>query len=154
MLAFGLRVAFIRRIIRSIIRTIRADSVSCQQRGRRSLYGAQSEVVNMLENITLGQIAAVIAFVVALYGGIKYLKKEVKDAISEMLKDEFKSVDDKLDSDNKRIKELEKQNMFMYKAISLLLQDDLAILEHLRTNNSTGKMAEQEQKVQDFLIQR
>lgn len=108
----------------------------------------------MIETITLGQVAAVIAFVVALYGGIKYLKKEVKDAISEMLKDEFKSVDDKLDSDNKRIKELEKQNMFMYKAISLLLQDDLAILEHLRTNNSTGKMAEQEQKVQDFLIQR
>ena len=108
----------------------------------------------MLENITLGQVAAVIAFAVALIGGVKYLKKEVKDAISEMLKDEFKSVDDKLDSDNKRIKELEKQNMFMYKAISLLLQDDLAILEHLRTNNSTGKMAEQEQKVQDFLIQR
>lgn len=108
----------------------------------------------MIETITLGQIAAVIAFVVALYGGIKYLKKEVKDAISEMLKDEFKSVDDKLDSDNKRIKDLEDANKFMYKAISLLLQDDLAILEHLRTNNSTGKMAEQEKKVQEFLIER
>lgn len=108
----------------------------------------------MLENITLGQVAAVIAFVVALYGGIKYLKKEVKDAISEMLKDEFKSVDDKLDSDNKRIKDLEDANKFMYKAISLLLQDDLAILEHLRTNNSSGKMAEQEKKVQEFLIER
>lgn len=108
----------------------------------------------MLENITLGQVAAVIAFVVALYGGIKYLKKEIKEAISEMLKDEFKSVDEKLDNDNKRIKDLEDANKFMYKAISLLLQDDLAILEHLRTNNSTGKMAEQEQKVQDFLIQR
>ena len=108
----------------------------------------------MLENITLGQVAAVIAFAVALIGGIKYLKKEVKDAISEMLKDEFRSVDQKLDSDNKRIKDLEDANKLMYKAISLLLQDDLAILEHLRTNNSTGKMAEQEQKVQDFLIQR
>lgn len=108
----------------------------------------------MLENITLGQVAAIVAFVVALYGGIKYLKKEVKDAIAEMLKDEFKSMDDKLDNDNKRIKDLEDANKFMYKAISLLLQDDLAILEHLRTNNSTGKMAEQEQKVQEFLIQR
>ena len=108
----------------------------------------------MLENITLGQIAAVIAFAVALIGGVKYLKKEVKDAIQEMLKDEFKSVDEKLDKDNKRIKDLEDANNFMYKAISLLLQDDLAILEHLRTNNNTGKMAEQEQKVQDFLIQR
>ena len=108
----------------------------------------------MFENITIGQIAAFIAFVVALYTGVKYLKKELKEAITEMLEDEFKSVDEKLDKDNKRIKDLEDANKFMYKAISLLLQDDLAILEHLRTNNSTGKMAEQEQKVQEFLIQR
>ena len=154
MLAFGLRVVLCRRITRSIIRTTQAGSASWQQRDRRSSYGVQSEVMDMLENITLGQVAAIIAFAVALIGGIKYLKKEVKDAISEMLKDEFKSVDDKLDSDNKRIKDLEDANKFMYKAISLLLQDDLAILEHLRTNNSTGKMKEQEKKVQDFLIER
>lgn len=108
----------------------------------------------MIENITLAQIAALIAFIVALYGGVKYLKKELKDAITEMLQDEFKSVDEKLDSDNRRIKDLEEQNKFIYKAISLLLQDDLAILEHLRTENATGKMAEQEQKVQQFLIER
>ena len=108
----------------------------------------------MIENITLGQVATFVAFVVALYIGVKTLRKELKEAITEMLKDQFKSVDDKLDNDNKRLNELEKQNMFMYKAISLLLQDDLAILEHLRTNNSTGKMAEQEKKVQDFLIER
>lgn len=108
----------------------------------------------MLENVTLAQIAALIAFIVALYGGVKYLKKELKDAITEMLQDEFKSVDEKLDSDNRRIKDLEEQNKFIYKAISLLLQDDLAILEHLRTDNNTGKMAEQEQKVQQFLIER
>lgn len=108
----------------------------------------------MLENITMGQVAVTVAFVVALYGGVKYLKKELKDAITEMLKDEFKSVDEKLDNDNKRIKDLEDANKFMYKAISLLLQDDIAILEHLRTNNATGKMAAQEKKVQDFLIER
>ena len=59
-----------------------------------------------------------------------------------------------LDNDNKRIKALEEQSAFILRAISLLLQDDLAILEHLRTNNSTGKMAEQEQAVQKFLIER
>ena len=106
------------------------------------------------ESITVGQIAIFVAFVGALYGGVKYLKKEMKEAISEMLKDQFEDIDDKLDKDNKRIKDLEDANKFMYKAISLLLQDDLAILEHLRTNNSTGKMAEQEQKVQEFLIER
>lgn len=108
----------------------------------------------MFETITIGQLATFIAFVVALYGGVKYLKKELKEAITEMLKDQFSGVDDKLDNDNKRIKKLEDEMGFMYKAISLLLQDDIAILEHLRTNNATGKMAEQEQKVQEFLIHR
>lgn len=111
-------------------------------------------MVDFVQNITLGEIAAFVVFIGGLYLGVKQLKKELKEAITEMLKDQFESVDKKLDSDNKRIKELEDSNKFMYKAISLLLQDDLAILEHLRTNNSTGKMAEQEQKVQDFLIQR
>ena len=108
----------------------------------------------MIENITIGQVAVMIAFIVGLYGGVKYLKKELKDGIVEMLKDEFKGVDEKLDNDNKRIKALEDQSAFILKAISLLLQDDLAILEHLRTDNNTGKMAEQEQKVQKFLIER
>ena len=108
----------------------------------------------MYENITLGQIAAFILFIGALYAGVKYLKKELKDGVVEMLKDEFKGIDDKLDNDNKRIKALEDQTAFILKAISLLLQDDLAILEHLRTDNNTGKMAEQEEKVQAFLIER
>lgn len=108
----------------------------------------------MIENITLEQIAAAVLFIGGLIAGVKYLKKELKDGIVEMLKDEFKGVDAKLDSDNKRIKALEEQSAFILKAISLLLQDDLAILEHLRTSNNTGKMAEQEQKVQQFLIER
>lgn len=111
-------------------------------------------MTDMIENITLGQIAAIIVFIGGLYAGVKYLKKELKDGIVEMLKDEFKGVDEKLDNDNKRIKALEDQSAFILKAISLLLQDDLAILEHLRTDNNTGKMAEQEQKVQKFLIER
>ena len=107
-----------------------------------------------VQNITLGEIAAFVVFIGGLYLGVKQLKKELKEAITEMLKDQFESVDKKLDSDNKRIKALEESNQFLYKAISLLLQDDLAILEHLRTNNSTGKMVDQEQKVQQFLIDR
>lgn len=107
----------------------------------------------MLENITIGQVSAVILFVGALYAGVKYLKKELKDAIIDMLKGQFDSVDKKLDNDNKRIKDLEDQLGFILKAISLLLQDDLAILEHLRTSNATGKMTEQEEKVHNFLTE-
>lgn len=108
----------------------------------------------MIDSITLEQIAAAVLFIGGLYAGVKYLKKELKDGIREMLKDEFKGIDDKLDNDNKRIKALEDQSAFIMKAISLLLQDDLAILEHLRTSNNTGKMAEQEEKVQKFLTER
>ena len=105
----------------------------------------------MFESITAGQISAFVLFVVALYGGVKYLKKELKEALVEMLKGQFQSVDKKLDNDDKRIKDLESQLGFILKAISLLLQDDLAILEHLRTSNATGKMSEQEDKVHNFL---
>ena len=111
-------------------------------------------MAEFVQNVTLGEIAALIVFIGGLYLGVKQLKKELKEAITEMLKDQFEPVDKKLDSDNKRIKALEESNQFLYKAISLLLQDDLVILEHLRTNNSTGKMADQEQKVQQFLIDR
>ena len=107
----------------------------------------------MFENITLGQVAAFIAFVVALYAGVKYLKKELKEAITEMLKDQFQDIDKKLENDDKRIKEMDKQMGFILRAISLLLQDDRAILEHLRTSNNTGKMSEQEQKLDDFLTE-
>ena len=111
-------------------------------------------MAEFVQNITLGEIAAFVVFIGGLYLGVKQLKKELKEAITEMLKDQFESVDKKLDKDNRRINDLEDQMKFMYKAISLLLQDDLAILEHLRTNNSTGKMAEQEKLVQEFLIKR
>lgn len=107
----------------------------------------------MFENITLGQVAAFIAFVVALYTGVKYLKKELKEAITEMLKDQFQDIDKKLENDDKRIKEMDKQMGFILRAISLLLQDDRAILEHLRTSNNTGKMSEQEHKLDDFLTE-
>jgi len=60
----------------------------------------------------------------------------------------------KLDNDNDRIKSLESQFAFVLKAISLLLQDDLVILNHLRTDNNTGEMAKQESKVQEFLVDR
>ena len=112
------------------------------------------ELMEFVENITLTQVAAFLVFVGGLYGGAKYLKKELKDGILSTLKDQFDSVDKKFDNDDKRIKALEDQSVFLFRAISLLLEDDLAILEHLRTSNNTGKMAEQESKVQKFLIER
>ena len=109
--------------------------------------------MEFVQNITLEQVAAFLVFIGGLYGGVKYLKKELKDGIMLMLKDQFDSIDKKFESDDKRIEALEKNSVFMFKAISLLLEDDIAILEHLRTNNNTGKMAQQEEEIHKFLTE-
>lgn len=110
-------------------------------------------MMEFVQNITLEQVAASLVFIGGLYGGAKYLKKELKDGIMLMLKEQFDGIDKKFDNDDKRIKALEDQSVFLFKAISLLLEDDLAILEHLRTSNNTGKMAEQEDEVHKFLTE-
>lgn len=109
--------------------------------------------MEFIQNITIGDVAAFLVFIGGLYGGVKYLKKELKDGIRLMLKEQFDGIDKKLDSDDNRIKALEDQSVFLFRAISLLLEDDLAILEHLRTSNNTGKMAKQEDEVHKFLTE-
>lgn len=42
-----------------------------------------------MENITLGQIGAAVAFLVALIGGVAYLLKKLKEFISATLKEEL-----------------------------------------------------------------
>lgn len=108
-------------------------------------------MTEFVQNITLEQVAAFLVFIGGLYGGVKYLKKELKEGIMLMLKDQFDNIDDKFENDDERIRKLEDQSLFIFKAISLLLEDDIAILEHLRTNNNTGKMAKQEEVIHQFL---
>lgn len=92
-------------------------------------------------------IAACVAFTTVCVAGGWFIKivraaKKPSDDIKNMLK-----------NDDKRLKTLEDSVAFMAKAISLLLQDDLAILNHLRTTNNTGEMAKQEEKVHEFLTE-
>lgn len=70
------------------------------------------------------------------------------------LKKPSDDVKTRLSDNEKDIKELRRALSFMLKAVPLLLQDDLVILEHLRTSNNTGKMQEQEDKVHEFLLDR
>ena len=98
--------------------------------------------------IVAGFLAVCVGFSSICAAGVWVIK------IVKGLKKPSMDVNEKLDNDNKRVKALEEQSAFILKAISLLLQDDLVILNHLRTTNNTGEMAEQEKKVQDFLIKR
>lgn len=99
--------------------------------------------------ITYEKVMGFLAFFTAACVAGGWLVKIIKG-----LKKPSKDVHTMLDNDNRRINELEKQFRFVLKAISLLLQDDLVILNHLRTDNNTGEMASQESKVQEFLIKR
>lgn len=99
--------------------------------------------------ITYDKVMAALALFTAFCVSAGWLIKIIKG-----IKRPADDVNKKLDNDNRRIKELETQFGFVLKAISLLLQDDLVILNHLRTDNNTGEMAAQESKVQEFLIKR
>ena len=92
-------------------------------------------------------VGACVAFTsVCVAGGwlIKIIKaaRKPSDDVKQMLK-----------NDDRRLKTLEESVAFLAKAISLLLQDDLVILNHLRTSNNTGEIAKQEDKVHDFLTE-
>lgn len=106
--------------------------------------------------ITYENVMAFLAFFTAscVAGGwvLKIIKGFKKP--SDDIRANLSAHDKMLNNDTRRINELESQFRFVLKAISLLLQDDLVILNHLRTDNNTGEMASQESKVQEFLIKR
>lgn len=49
-----------------------------------------------MEQITLGQIGLAVTFIVGLIGGISYIKVYVQKWINETLKDQFSSIDEKI----------------------------------------------------------
>lgn len=51
-----------------------------------------------MQNITIGQIATAVAFLVALFTGLGYLAKEMKKMLTQALKDEFKPINQKIDT--------------------------------------------------------
>ena len=74
-------------------------------------------------------------------------------------KEEKEENADKFARDYKRLNEHEKELANIRKDMdyimdSLLLQteNDMVILEHMRTNNSTGKIAEREKAIKEFLL--
>lgn len=62
-----------------------------------------------MENITLGQIAVALAFIVGLATAFAYLHKLVKGWISKSLKEEFEEVNKKIDGLSKDFGDLKNQ---------------------------------------------
>lgn len=79
--------------------------------------------------------------------------------IIKKVKQPTEDVEEKLARDYNRINNLEAEmedikDDLEYVRDSLMLQmeNDLVILEHMRTNNSTGKIAEREKEIKKFLL--
>lgn len=67
-----------------------------------------------MENITIGQIAVGVAFVVALIGGITSLKKSIQKWIETALKDRFDSIDKSQKEILKRLDSVDLENCKNY----------------------------------------
>lgn len=105
-----------------------------------------------MENLTVIQIRdfaivaiAIMGFVVLLGNVIKVIKEWRKPGMSEA--EWRRDVDDKLDSDNKRIASLEEGNKVICRAL-------IAMLSHEINGNSTDKLQTALADLQNYLIER
>lgn len=63
-------------------------------------------------------------------------------------------IDAKLDRDKKRLDQHEEMLNEIVKVQPMLLRSQYVILQHMRTNNSTGEIAKQEEAINDYLFNR
>lgn len=62
-----------------------------------------------IQDLTLEQLSVIIVFILGLIVGIRQLKKEIKDAIAESLKDEFDKITGKLEDLQESINDIDVQ---------------------------------------------
>ena len=67
-----------------------------------------------MENITLGQIAIAVAFVVGLVSGASFLMNKVKDALAQMFTDQLKAINYRMDALESKITDVDMQNCKNY----------------------------------------
>ena len=62
-----------------------------------------------MENITLGQIATWLAFIVALWGSVGFLAKKISDSSAKAINDALKPTNDKIDQLAKKVDSVEEK---------------------------------------------
>ena len=95
--------------------------------------------------ITSNQILAFCAFVTAIWGIWKIVKEVRKP--NEDLKKKVENHDALLDTDNRRLKDIEDSN-------KMTLQCLLVIINHNITGNGIDKLKETRDELQEFLIKK
>ena len=95
-----------------------------------------------MENITIGQIAAAVAFLVAFFGGLKVLTTPLQNNENRIKKIELHQ-----DNDNKRLDALEKDTKQILLSVNVLMQ-------HSIDNNHTDELKKRKSELDTYLIQR
>lgn len=99
-----------------------------------------------MENITLGQISAVVLFLGTFIGGLivlyNYIKKWLKSTIKDELDDIYKRIET-LESDSKRNKE---ENL-------ILLKGQLACLKGLKEQGCNGPVTQSINEIENYLFE-
>ena len=62
-----------------------------------------------VQDLTLEQISVAILFIVGLIGGVKYLRKEIREALDKLLDEKLSGINTKLDKMQDSITELDTQ---------------------------------------------
>ena len=80
-----------------------------------------------IQDLTLEQVSIIIVFILGLIVGIKQLKKEIKEAIAESLKNQFEEVNSKLDGLKSSINALDVQTTknFLVRYLSDVEREDV-----------------------------
>lgn len=95
--------------------------------------------------ISSTQILALCAFITAVWGVYKIVKELKKP--NDDLKSEVARHSQLLDTDNKRLNDIEESNR-------MVLQSLLVIINHEITGNGIEKMKDARDKLQEYLIER
>lgn len=105
--------------------------------------------------ITYQSFMATLALFTALCVAVGWLIKiiNVVKKPSNTTKEKFEKVDEKLHNDDERIKKLDEDIGYIKQTQTQTLQCLLVILDELKKNNDVdGKIAEQKDEMQSFLI--
>lgn len=104
-------------------------------------------------NITLNTFIQICTYFTVVCVAIGWMIKIVKSA-----KKPVDDIDDKLERDYNRLnqhekdmKKIESDMNYLKDALKLLLENDKVMLEHMRTNNATGKINDRETATFRFL---
>ena len=83
--------------------------------------------MNVIQELTLNEVLAILVFIAGIIGGVKYLKTELKDGLGKLLKDQFKAVNTRLDDVDSSINQLDIQvtKNFLVRYLSDVEREDI-----------------------------